>query len=295
MVSGTNIDLLLGVLMLYPFLIMFREGVEAALIVGIIASYLKQTGRTHLMKPIWVGVAMATALCVLIAIGLQIASQEFPQQEQELFSSIVSVIAVGVLTWMVFWMRHAGRSMKGELQSQVETAVQSSNKWSLALVGMAFFAVLREGLETVVFLLATFQQGLGIQAPVGALFGYIAAIAVGVGIYQGGIRINLKKFFKWTGAFIILVAAGLLAGAVRAAHEAGAWNLMQTVVYDASNIIPEHGFLGTLLSGFFGYREAPTVGEMIAYWGYLIPTMLLFFWGGKAAPIVERETATRRS
>jgi high-affinity iron transporter len=129
---------------------------------------------------------------------------------------------------MVFWMRNAGRSMKGDLQSQVETAAQSGNKWSLVLVGMAFFAVLREGLETVVFLLAALQQGLGIQAPIGALFGYVAAIAVGAGIYQGGIRINLKKFFKWTGAFIILVAAGLLSGAVRAAHETGAWNLVKS-------------------------------------------------------------------
>jgi high-affinity iron transporter len=282
--------------MLFPFLIMFREGVEAALIVGIIASYLRQTGRTHLMKAIWMGVVLASLACLLIAIILQIASQEFPQQEQELFASIISVVAVGVLTWMVFWMRHAGRSMKGELQSQVESAAQSQNKWSLALVAMAFFAVLREGLETVVFLLATFQQGLGVKAPMGALFGYGAAIAVGMGIYQGGIRINLKKFFKWTGAFIILVAAGLLSGAVRAAHEAGVWNLFQTLVYDVSNTLPEHGLIGTLLSGFFGYREAPTVGEVIVYLGYLIPTMLLFLWGSKTvAPKKLRETATRRS
>jgi high-affinity iron transporter len=280
--------------MLFPFLIMFREGVEAALIVGIIASYLRQTGRSYLMKAIWTGVALASIVCLFIAIILQIASQEFPQQEQELFSSIISVIAVVVLTWMVFWMRRAGRSIKGELQSQVEVAAQSPNKWGLALVGMAFFAVLREGLETVVFLLATFQQGLGAKAPMGAIFGYAAAIAVGVGIYQGGIRINLKKFFKWTGAFIILVAAGLLSGAVRAAHEAGVWNLLQTLVYDVSNILPENGFIGTLLSGFFGYREAPTVAEVIVYLGYLIPTMLLFFWGSKTvSPTIARETARR--
>jgi high-affinity iron transporter len=282
--------------MLFPFLIVFREGVEAALIVGIIASCLRQTGRIHLMQAIWMGVVLASLVCLLIAIILQIASQEFPQQEQELFASIISVVAVGVLTWMVFWMRRAGRSMKEELQSQVEIAAQSQDKWSLALVAMAFFAVLREGLETVVFLLATFQQGLGVKAPMGALFGYGAAIAVGMGIYQGGIRINLKKFFKWTGAFIILVAAGLLSGAVRAAHEAGVWNLLQTLVYDVSNILPEHGLIGTVLSGFFGYREAPTVGEVIVYLGYLIPTMLLFLWGGKTVALEKlRETATRRS
>ncbi|MDZ8223439.1 iron uptake transporter permease EfeU [Nostoc sp. ChiVER01] len=262
--------------MLFPFLIMFREGVEAALVVGIIASYLKQTGRTHLMKSVWIGIALATFFCLVAAIVLQINSQDFPQQEQELFAAIISIVAVGVLTWMVFWMRRAARSIKGELQSQIETAIQSGDKWGLALVGMAFFAVLREGLETVVFLLATFQQNLGIQAPVGALFGYAAAVAVGIGIYQGGIRINLRRFFKWTGAFIILVAAGLLSSGVRAFHEAGVWNLLQTVVFDASGVLPNNGFIGSLLVGFFGYNDAPTVSEAIAYFGYLIPTMLLF-------------------
>ena len=188
-------------------------------------------------------------------------------------------------------MRRAARSIKDELQSQVEAAIQSGDKWGLALVGMAFFAVLREGLETVVFLLATVQQNVGLQAPVGALFGYVAAIAVGVGIYQGGIRLNLRKFFKWTGAFIILVAAGLLAGAVRAFHEAGVWNALQTVVFDASAILPEHGLIGSLLAGILGYNEAPTVGEVIAYVGYLIPTMLLFFLGSDTS----KQTATNHS
>ncbi|WP_375477827.1 iron uptake transporter permease EfeU [uncultured Nostoc sp.] len=268
--------------MLFPFLIMFREGVEAALVVGIIASYLKQTGRTHLMKSVWLGIVLATFVCLAVAIFLQITSQDFPQQEQELFAGVISIVAVGVLTWMVFWMRRAARSIKGELQSQVEAAIQSGDKGGIALVGMAFFAVLREGLETVVFLLATFQQNLGIQAPVGALFGYAAAVAVGVGIYQGGIRINLRRFFKWTGAFIILVAAGLLASGVRAFHEAGVWNLLQTVVFDASGILPNNGFVGSLLAGFFGYNDAPTVSEVIVYFGYLIPTMLLFLLGGNA-------------
>ncbi|MEH2260641.1 iron uptake transporter permease EfeU [Nostoc sp.] len=268
--------------MLFPFLIMFREGVEAALVVGIIASYLKQTGRTHLMKSVWIGIVLATFVCLAAAIFLQISSQDFPQQEQELFAAVISIVAVGVLTWMVFWMRRAARSIKGELQSQVEAAIQSGDKGGIALVGMAFFAVLREGLETVVFLLATFQQNLGIQAPVGALFGYAAAVAVGVGIYQGGIRINLRRFFKWTGAFIILVAAGLLASGVRAFHEAGVWNSLQTVVFDASGILPNNGFVGSLLAGFFGYNDAPTVSEVIAYFGYLIPTMLLFLLGGNA-------------
>lgn len=270
--------------MLFPFLIMFREGVEAALIVGIIASYLKQTNRGYLMKAIWFGVALATVLCFAVAILLQLASQNYPQKQQELFSAIISIVAVCVLTWMVFWMRRAARSIKGELHSQIEAAVQSQQRWGLALVGMAFLAVLREGLETVVFLLATVQQNLGLQAPMGALFGYVAAIGVGVGVYQGSVRLNFRKFFKWTGAFIILVAAGLLAGAVRAAHEAGVWNSLQTIVYDASPILPNNSALGSLLTGILGYNDAPTLGETIAYLGYLIPVALLFFRGSTPSP-----------
>lgn len=276
--------------MLAPFLIMFREGVEAAVIVGIIASYLRQTGRTHLMKGIWVGILLATLMCVAIAIILQATTGDFPQQEQELFAGIIAIVAVCVLTGMVFWMKKAGRSIKGELHSQLESAIQVEDKWGLALVGMAFFAVAREGLETVVFLLATFQQNVGPKAPVGALFGYAAAIAVGVGIYQGGIRINLRKFFKWTGVFIILVTAGSLAGGVRALHEAGIWNIGQTVVFDWSGSLPTYGLIGSVLAGIFGYTDAPTVSELVAYFGYLIPTMLLFLSGSS----VKQKSAVAR-
>ncbi|MBW4471474.1 MAG: FTR1 family protein [Stenomitos rutilans HA7619-LM2] len=269
--------------MLASFLIMFREGVEAALIVGIIASYLRQTGRIQLMKAIWLGVASATLMCLGVAILLQATRQDFPQKQQELFASVIAFVAVGVLTWMVFWMKRASRSIKGELQSQVESAIQSGDRGGLALVGMAFLAVAREGLETVVFLLATLQQSVGIQIPIGAFLGYVAAIVVGVGIYQGGIRINLKRFFKWTGAFIILVAAGLLAGGVRALHEAGVWNGLQGVVFDLSNNLPTQGLIGSLLAGFFGYNDAPTVGEVIVYLGYLIPVMLLFLAGSRTS------------
>jgi high-affinity iron transporter len=136
------------------------------------------------MRAIWIGVVLATLMCVIFAILLQATAKDFPQQEQEPFSAAIALIAVGVFIWMVFWMKKAGRSIKGELQSQVEAAVQSQDQWGLALVGMAFLAVAREGLKTVVFLIATFQQKVGVQARLGALLGYVAAIAVGLGIYQ---------------------------------------------------------------------------------------------------------------
>jgi high-affinity iron transporter len=200
---------------------MLREGIEAALIVGIIAGYLKQTGRERALPPVWFGVGLACVLCV-----------------------------------------------------------------ALALACMAFLAVGREGLESVFFLIASVQQDVGIGVAVGAALGLLAALAFGVGVYRGGLKINLRRFFRWTGVFIIFVAAGLLTGALRAFHEAGIWNLLQTTAFDFSAILPKDGALGTLLAGIFGYQEAPTVAEVIAYLGFLLPALILFLAHGRprAAP-----------
>ncbi len=154
----------------------------------------------------------------------------------------------------------------------------------MALVAMAFFAVAREGLESVFFLLASFQQDVGIEAPIGAVLGLCAAVAVGVLIFRGGSRLNLRRFFRWTGVLILLVAAGLLAGVVRSLHEAGFWNGLQTVAFDLTDTLPADGVAGTLLSGFFGYQDAPTVGEVIAYLGFLLPALFLFL---RAAPRLQ--------
>ncbi len=142
---------------------------------------------------------------------------------------------------------------------------------------MAFLAVGREGLETIFFLSAIVQQSQGWSILIGAALGLIAAFGIGLAIYVGGTRINLRRFFEWTGVFIIFVAAGLLAGAVRAFHEAGIWNSLQGPTFDLSNILPADSFVGTLLAGFFGYQEAPTVGELVVYFAFLIPVLLLFF------------------
>lgn len=265
--------------MLATFLIMLREGIEAALLVGIIGSYLKQTGRNDLMKPVWLGVVLAIALCFGFGIILKVTTNEFPEQQQELFAGIIGIVAVSFLTWMVFWMKRAARSMKAEIQDKIDQVIavdQSDSKWSLAIVGMAFFAVAREGLETVFFLLATFSQNIGYEAPLGAILGLIASVAVGYGIYQGGVRLNLKQFFKWSGIFILFVAAGLASSSLKAFHKAGIWNSFQDIVYDSSQILSVHSPLGTVLSGFFGYSDAPTTGQVFVYLVYLIPMIILF-------------------
>ncbi|MBB3238285.1 iron uptake transporter permease EfeU [Phyllobacterium endophyticum] len=262
--------------MLVPFLIMLREGVEAALIVGIVASYLKQTGRGAWMPAVWVGILLAMALSLFVGAGLQLVSAEFPQKAQEFFEAIVGLIAVLVLTSMVFWMRKAARSIKSELHHSIDAALSHSTGQASALIGLVFFAVAREGLESVFFLLAIFQQSTNNDAPLGALLGILVSIVLGFGIYFGGVRMNLRRFFFWTGLFILLVAAGILAGSLRHFHEAGVWNRMQTIVFDFSNVLPVSSPLGTLLSGMFGYQDTPTLGEVIAYLTFLALSVFMF-------------------
>lgn len=276
--------------MLIPFLIMLREGIEAALIVGIIASYLKRTGRGQWMSAVWIGVLLAGAVALLVGAGLEMLSAEFPQKQQELFESIVGFVAVIILTSMVFWMRKVSRSIKNSLHASLDAALANSNNQVYALIFMVFFAVAREGLETIFFLMATFQQSQGLGAPLGALLGLLLAVAVGLGIYSGGVRLNLSVFFRWTGLFILFVAAGILSNSVMALHEAGLWNHWQGVVFDMSAVLPLDSPLGSVLAGMFGYQEAPTVSVVCAYLLYLAITLTMFFIPSSATP-AARQTA----
>ncbi len=262
--------------MLAPFLIMLREGLEAALIVGIIASYLHRTGRAGWLPVVWVGVLLAVALSLFAGAALLLVSAEFPQKAQEAFEAAIGLVAVGVLTWMVFWMRRAARSIRSGLQADIERAMAAPEGATWALMGMAFFAVAREGLESVFFLLAIFQQSPGASGPLAALGGVAVAVVFGLLIYRGGVRINLRHFFRWTGIFILFVAAGLLASVLRNLHEAGLWNSLQGVVFDLSEGLPVSGLVGTVLSGLFGYDDTPTLGELLAWALYLAVTLFLF-------------------
>jgi high-affinity iron transporter len=259
------------------FLIMLREGTEAAIIVGIVSSYLAQTGRRKWLPAVWIGIVGAIIGCLALAAALTAAGAEFPQRQQELFEGCVAVVAVAMLTSMVFWMRKAARSMAADLRASVDAALARRSGGGLALAALAFLAVGREGLETIFFLSAIVQQSQSSSILIGAALGLGCAFAIGMAIYVGGTRIKLRHFFRWTGVFIIFVAAGLLAGAVRAFHEAGIWNGLQGSTFDLSGILPADSLVGTLLGGFFGYQEAPTVGELVAYFGFLIPVLLLFF------------------
>ncbi|MGM3176096.1 iron uptake transporter permease EfeU [Dickeya lacustris] len=263
--------------MFVPLLIMFREGLEAALIVSLIASYLKRTQREHWMGAVWAGVGLALALCLGLGVVINATTGEFPQKQQELFEGVVAVVAVVILTWMVFWMRKVSRSVRLHLECAVDNALNAGKRQGWALVAMVFFAVAREGLESVFFLLAAFEQDVGIAAPIGAVLGLVCAVVVGALIYWGGVKLQLARFFKWSSLFILFVAAGLAAGAIRAFHEAGLWNEFQQVAFDLSAVLSTHSLAGTMLEGMFGYQEAPTVSEVAVYWLYLIPALLYFF------------------
>lgn len=271
--------------MLIAFLIMLREGIEAALIVGIVAGFLKQSGHSRLMPKVWLGVALAALMCLGIGYGIHSATGEIPQKEQEFVVGVIGLVAVAMLTYMILWMKKAARSMKQQLQNSVQTALNRGNGQGWALVGMAFLAVAREGLESVFFLLAVFQQSPTWSMPVGAVLGLLTAVVIGALIYQGGMRLNLAKFFRWTGAFLIVVAAGLVAGSLRALHEAGVWNHLQEVVFDSSKYLHEDSPLGVLLGGFFGYTDHPTQGEVLAWLLYLVPVMIWFLHGSKPAAV----------
>lgn len=275
--------------MFVPFLIMLREGVEAALIVGIIASYLAQTGRSDALPAVWVGVGFAVLLCAAAGLGLEWAAADFPQKAQEALEAAIGLLAAAILTGMVFWMRKAALSLKIALHGQLASALARPAGGGMALAGIAFLAVAREGLESVVFLIAAFsQEDVGPEAALGACLGLVVAAAIGVAIFRFGRRLDLRRFFRWTGVLILFVAAGLLAGALRSAHEAGLWNQLQATAYDLSDALPVDGLAGTLLSGLFGYRDAPSLGEVMLYLAYLIPALALFL---RPAPGVRHSAA----
>jgi len=168
--------------------------------------------------------------------------------------------------------------------------LQKQGSSGFPLVLMVFLAVAREGLESVFFLLAAFTQDVGYAPPLGAVLGLATAVALGFLLYYGGIRLNLAHFFRWTSLFILFVAAGLSAGAIRAFHEAGLWNHFQDVAFDMSNTLSTHSVFGTLLEGILGYQETPSVSEVAVWLAYLIPALLLFFFPARPAVNAARTT-----
>jgi len=271
------------------FVIGLREGLEAALIVGIIAAFLGQRGRPEALRQVWIGVAAAVTICVGVAVALQVVSSDLPQRQQEGLETVVGVLAAGLVTYMILFMRRHARGLKGDLEGAAASALASGS--SRALVAMAFLAVLREGFETAVFLLATFQaSGDATLSWLGAVLGILLAAAIGYGIYRGGVRLNLARFFRITGLVLVVVAAGLVMTAFHTASEAGWLSAGQAQAFDLSWLVRPGTPLSSLLTGVLGIQPYPAWIEVIAWLAYLVPLVVIVAW-----PAGQRRAAARTS
>ena len=256
---------------------------EAALIVGIVAAFLGQQGRSDAIRQVWVGVAVAVAICVAIGVLLQLISQDLPQRQQEGLETVVGAIAVVMVTYMILWMRRHARDLKGDLEEQAGSALAKGS--AKALVLMAFLAVLREGFETVVFLLATFHaSGNATVSWLGAVLGIVLAVVLGYGIYKGGVRINLGRFFRFTGLVLVVIAAGLVMTAVHTANEAGWLNFGQTQAFDLSWLVRPGTPLESFVTGVLGIQPYPVQIEVVAWLAYLVPMLVLLSLPASSKP-----------
>ncbi|GAA3311530.1 iron uptake transporter permease EfeU [Streptomyces cinereospinus] len=257
------------------YLIGLREGLEASLVVCILVAYLVKTGRRDALRPIWAGIGVAVALSLAFGATLEFGSQELTFEAQELIGGTLSIVAVSFVTWMVFWMRRTARQLKAELHGKLDSALRMGKG---ALVATAFLAVGREGLETALFVWASVRaSGEGSSAPLtGVLLGIATAVALGWLFYRGALRINLAKFFTWTGGMLVVVAAGVLAYGVHDLQEAAFLGGLQDKAFDVSAAIPPDSWYGTLLKGVFNFQPDPTVYQVVAWALYLIPALALF-------------------
>ncbi len=257
-----------------------REGLEAVLIVTIIATFLRQNNAS--MRGMWFGVGAGVALATAVGIALNAVEQALPQDKQEMMETVIGGIAVFFVTGMILWMRTHARTMKRELESQAADALASGTLTALTV--MAFLAVLREGFETSVFLVATFQHASSAPSAVsGAVLGIVSSVILGWAMFVGGVRINLQKFFKITGVFLVFVAAGLVMFAFRTAHEAGWVNVGQGRTVDLAWLAPNGSIRSALLTGVLGIPSDPRVIEVLAWFAYLLPMLALMFWPAKWA------------
>jgi high-affinity iron transporter len=258
------------------YLIGLREGLEAVLVVSILIAYLVRIDRRDRLTPVWLGVAAAIALSVAFGALLTYTSTSLLRsfEAREAFGGMLSIVAVGFVTWMIFWMRRTARTIRAELTGKLEAALAVG---AAAVAGMAFLAVGREGLETALFFWSAVQAAGSTAAPVtGFTLGVATAIVLGWLLYKRTVKLNLSRFFLWTGAGLAVVAAGVLAYGVHDLQEAGWLPGLTTLAFDVSAQIPPGSWYGTLLKGIFNFSPQTTVLEAVVYVAYLVPVLFLF-------------------
>lgn len=274
--------------MLANLLIGLREGLEAGLVVGILVAYLNKMGRRDVLPKLWIGIFSAIVISLAVGAILTFGPYGLTSQTQEALGGSLSIVAVGLVTWMIFWMARHARHLKGELQGQLATALAGS---TTAIVIIGIVSVGREGVETALFIWASItSSGEALLGSIGALLGMLASVAIAYLIYRGFVRINLSRFFFWTGIFLVLVAAGVFAYGIGELQEAG---VIPTTgpAYSLNSVIPAASWYGTLLTGVFQFKVDPSWLQVIGwilYAGTVLSLFLRASLGAKPASVTPK-------
>ena len=281
-------------MLLGNYLIGLREGLEASLVVSILVAYLVKSGNRQALTPVWGGVGTAVVVAIGFGVLLSVASGEMQFKTQETFGGLLSIVAVGLVTWMVFWMRRTARFMKAELEGKLEGALSMGGG---ALFFVAFLAVGREGLETALFLWTNITNANNSTEPIiGAVLGLLTAVLLGYLLYRGGLKLNLKRFFTLTGVALIVVAAGVFGYGFHDLQEASVLPGLSTLAFEPSTWFGGMGEVGrwlqTALQGVFNLTPQVTVVQAIAWTVYVVPVMLLFLRPAKPAVAPARREQT---
>jgi high-affinity iron transporter len=260
--------------MLSSFLIALREGLEAALIIGILVAYVVKTDRRFLLTPIWVGVSFALTLSIALGGFLGFTSAELSERGEQFFAGTTSFVAVALVTWMVFWMKRTARALRQELHQKVETAAMVG---PLALASAAFFAVAREGFETALFVYTNFQT-VGSKAPaaIGLVSGLVLAVFLGYAIYRRAIQLNLSKFFTVTGVALIIVAAGVLSYGIHEFQELGWLPGEESYAWDVTSWLAPDSILASLLAGTIGFDTTMSWLQLVVWGAYIGGALWLY-------------------
>jgi high-affinity iron transporter len=255
-----------------------REGVEAALIVAIVLAYLHRTGNGGQSGKVWIGASVAVVLSAVLGIAIYSSVGAFEEPYEQIFEGLTMLLAAAVVTWMLFWMRRQSAGIRGELHSSVDRVLVAGGAWGLAL--LAFTAVIREGVETALFLAgqATSAQAGASAVLAGAIVGLLVAAAIGYGFYRGSRRVNLAVFFKWTGIALVFIAAGLLSHAIHEFIEIGALGSgpLTQPAFDVSGVLSHEEGLGSILRALLGYSANPEWLTLIVHVSYIVVVLALY-------------------
>ena len=267
--------------MLPSYLLSLREGIEAALIIGIVIGALRKIRRADLVPALWWGVLSAAAVSALAAVLLTVLGLELEGPAEPIYEGATMLIAAGILTWMIFWMSQQARTLKSELEEGVHKAAASTGR--RAIFWLAFVAVVREGIELALFLTASVFASDALQTAVGAALGLGTSILLGWSMFAAIVRLDLRRFFQVTGVLLILFAAGLVAHGVHEFNEVGLIPAVIEHIWDANAFLPADSILGQFMQTLFGYNPTPSLTEMIAYLGYMLTIFLSLRGGWKQA------------